>query len=194
LRNLRTIDLSRNHIDNDVAAFWMLPSLKAAILSDASLPGVPVEILSKGYSDNCLDRLQAHFADLTGDDAAVGDVKLMILGNGRVGKTQICRRLRGESFDEEVPSTHGIRVSSVPLAPHVPVMLKVWDFGGQDIYHGTHALFLRPSTTDHKLLLVGPKSGRGIGLLGVCAGERVQERLGRHLIVRKRTRAPRTGS
>ena len=76
----------------------------------------------------------------------MGDVKLMILGNGRVGKTQICRRLRGESFDEAVPSTHGIQVSSLPLAPQVfdaPVTLKIWDFGGQDIYHGTHALFLK---------------------------------------------------
>jgi internalin A len=70
----------------------------------------------------------------------------MILGNGRVGKTQICRRLRGESFDEAVPSTHGIQVSSLRLAPQVfdtPVTLKIWDFGGQDIYHGTHALFLK---------------------------------------------------
>ena len=125
----------------------MLPSLQEAILHDASLPGVPVEILSKdNYSDNCLDRLRAHLADLTGDDVAVGDVKLMILGNGRVGKTQICRRLRGESFDEAVPSTHGIQISSLPLAPQVfdaPVTLKIWDFGGQDIYHGTHALFLK---------------------------------------------------
>ena len=56
-----------------------------------------------------------------------------------------CRRLRGENFDEAVPSTHGIQVSSLPLAPQVfdaPVTLKIWDFGGQDIYHGTHALFL----------------------------------------------------
>ena len=111
------------------------------------MAGVPAEILSKNdYSDNCLRRLRAHFADLTGDDVAVGDVKLMILGNGRVGKTQICRRLRGESFDEAVSSTHGIKVSSVPLALQIsdaPVTLKIWDFGGQDIYHGTHALFLK---------------------------------------------------
>ena len=40
----------------------------------------------------------------------------MILGNGRVGKTQICRRLRGERFDEALPSTHGIQLSSAPLA------------------------------------------------------------------------------
>jgi internalin A len=146
LRNLREINLSASHLDHDVPAFWMLPSLQEAILHEASLPGVPVEILSENYYDNCLDRLRAHLADLTGDDVAVGNVKLMILGNGRVGKTQICRRLRGESFDESVPSTHGIEVSSLPLAPQIfdaPVTLKIWDFGGQDIYYGTHALFLK---------------------------------------------------
>ena len=146
LRNLRDINLSGCHLDHDVPAFWMLPSLEKAILHDASLPGVPIEVLSEHSNNNCLDRLRAHFADFTGDDVAVGDVKLMILGNGRVGKTQICRRLRGESFDETVPSTHGIQVSSLPLAPRgrdTPVTLKIWDFGGQDIYHGTHALFLK---------------------------------------------------
>jgi internalin A len=146
LCKLRKINLSGCHVNRDLPAFWMLPSLQEAILYDASLPGVPVEILSKNNGDNCLNRLRAHLADLTGDDVAVGDVKVMILGNGRVGKTQICRRLRGESFDESVPSTHGIEVSSVRFAPQVfdaPVMLKIWDFGGQDIYHGTHALFLK---------------------------------------------------
>ena len=146
LRNLRKINLSGSHLDHDVPAFWMLPSLQEVILHGARLPGVPVEILSRdGSFDNCLDRLRAHLADLTGDDVPVSDVKLMMLGNGRVGKTQICRRLRGESFDEAVPSTHGIQMSSLPLAPQVfdaPVTLKIWDFGGQDIYHGTHALFL----------------------------------------------------
>jgi internalin A len=146
LRNLRKINLSENHLDHDVSAFWMLPSLREAILHDTNLPGVPVEILSKNNFDNCLERLRAHLADLTGDDVSVGDVKFMILGNGRVGKTQICRRLRGESFDEAVPSTHGIQISTQSFAQQVsdtPVTLKLWDFGGQDIYHGTHALFLK---------------------------------------------------
>jgi internalin A len=70
----------------------------------------------------------------------------MIPGNGRVGKTQICWRLRDEGYDEAVPSSHGIQVSSLPLAPQefdAPVTLKIWDFGGQDIYHRTHALFLK---------------------------------------------------
>jgi hypothetical protein len=32
----------------------MLPSLQEAFLHDISLPGVPVEILSKHYGNNCL--------------------------------------------------------------------------------------------------------------------------------------------
>jgi internalin A len=82
LRNLRKINLSYSHLDHDVPEFWILPSLQEAILHEATLPGVPVEILSENESDNCLDRLRAHLADLTGDDAVMGDVKLMILGCG----------------------------------------------------------------------------------------------------------------
>jgi internalin A len=146
LRNLRKINLSGCGLVQDTPAFWGLPCLQEAVLHDASLPGVPVEMLSKHNYDNCLPRLRAHLADLSGEDDVVSDVKLMILGNGRVGKTQICRRLRGERFDEAVPSTHGVQLSSAALAPDAlgrQATLKIWDFGGQEIYHGTHALFLK---------------------------------------------------
>jgi internalin A len=79
---------------------------------------------------------------------AVTDIKLMVLGNGQVGKTQICRRLRGEPYDTTVPSTHGIVVTSAVLPTRNgedQLRLHIWDFGGQDIYHGTHALFMRSS-------------------------------------------------
>jgi len=73
------------------------------------------------------------------------DTKLMVLGNGRIGKTQICRRLHGDDYDESVESTHGILVTSAPLLGSTDsrARLQIWDFGGQDIYHGTHALFMR---------------------------------------------------
>ena len=68
----------------------------------------------------------------------------MLLGNGRVGKTQICRRLEGQEYDETVPSTHGVKIGAAALtALRDPATLRIWDFGGQDIYHGTHALFLK---------------------------------------------------
>jgi internalin A len=63
---------------------------------------------------------------------------------GRVGKTQICRRLRGEDYDDNVPSTHGIVVTSANLPAREAnghVRLNIWDFGGQDIYHGNSRAF-----------------------------------------------------
>jgi internalin A len=76
------------------------------------------------------------------------EVKVILLGNGRVGKTQLCRRFRDQSFDKSAPSTHGVQIWREEL--HIQAegreqsfQINWWDFGGQDIYHGTHALFLR---------------------------------------------------
>lgn len=69
----------------------------------------------------------------------------MFLGNGGVGKTQLCRRLRDLPFDPSVPTTHGIRLGQMTVTLEnfpEPVRLNLWDFGGQDIYHGSHAFFL----------------------------------------------------
>jgi internalin A len=54
--------------------------------------------------------------------------------------------LRGEAFDPSVPSTHGIQQFQVRLFDGDEEMPAVdahmWDFGGQDVYLGTHALFV----------------------------------------------------
>jgi internalin A len=73
----------------------------------------------------------------------MADVKLLLLGNGEAGKTQIARWLAGKSFDPIWNTTHGIQIGAVPLPGTPPARLQIWDFGGQDIYHGTHSLFLR---------------------------------------------------
>ena len=121
------------------------PSLQELVLFDCRLPGVPSEVLSQSWTENCLESLRAHVRDLAAGTVDVPDVKLMVLGNGRVGKTQLCRRLRGEGYDDAEPSTHGILVTGAPLPADngADTRLNIWDFGGQDIYHGTHALFMR---------------------------------------------------
>lgn len=115
------------------------------------LIGAPVELGSEDeYSDNCLPRIQGWHRDLAAGVAPNADLKLFVLGNGRVGKTQICRRLKGDGFDASIPSTHGISLGHTRLMdgyadadpPEQAVDLRFWDFGGQDVYLGTHALFL----------------------------------------------------
>ena len=123
---------------------WDMPSLQEVVLFETTLPGVPNEVLSREPSDFALIDLRAHYRDLKGGESAITDFKLMLLGNGRVGKTQICRRLQDQEYDDTVPSTHGVKIGAAPLTtPHEPATLRIWDFGGQDIYHSTHALFLK---------------------------------------------------
>ncbi len=148
LRQLETLELLGNPITSADPDLWFLPRLERVMLDRADIPGLPPEVLSQDSGDNSLPRLRAHYRDLYASGAErVTDVKLLLLGNGRVGKTQIARRLRGEAFDPDAESTHGAVVTSAALpAPDgnsEPTPLQLWDFGGQDIYLGTHALFLQ---------------------------------------------------
>lgn len=72
--------------------------------------------------------------------------KLLLVGEGAVGKTQLLRSLRGEAYDPQLPTTHGIEIGAVelqhPQYADVTMRLNSWDFGGQEIYHATHQFFL----------------------------------------------------
>ncbi len=123
-------------------------------LTADSLATVPRELLSSSEphgrnGDSCLRRMADWQADLeTHGSEPMDEVKLFVLGNGRVGKTQVSRRLCGEAFEPAVPSTHGVVVRhfELPLAAKPPGQtareVQLWDFGGQDLFLGTHSLFL----------------------------------------------------
>lgn len=101
-------------------------------------------MLSNDAHRSCLPQLRAHLTDLEVGAEEVGEAKLLVLGNGRVGKTQVCRRLRGLQYEENADSTHGITVTSCPwTGAGDDQPLNIWDFGGPDIYHGAHALFMK---------------------------------------------------
>ena len=146
LSSLQSLNCSKCHIESVPEGFWFRDALTQLTMHGGSLPGVPPEVLSKDYFEDCLESLRAHLRDLGNNPEPMSDAKLLVLGNGRAGKTQICRRLRNEEYDAKVPSTHGVIVSSAPLPAKDGAgseRLNIWDFGGQDIYHGTHALFLK---------------------------------------------------
>ena len=147
LTALQSLDCSFCNLGALPAAVRNIASLQWLVLFQTRIPGIPAEVLSQNVSDNCLAAVRAHFRDQAAGAATATDAKLIVLGNGRVGKTQICRRLRNEPYDDTQPSTHGIQVTSALLdtGDAEPVRLNIWDFGGQDLYHGTHALFLRTS-------------------------------------------------
>jgi internalin A len=146
INSLRKIAANGLALATSSTACLDLPELRNFRCFGTRLRGVPSEVLSRETYDNCLPRLRAHFEDLAEGGVESRDIKLMVLGNGRVGKTQFTRRLQNLTYDEGLESTHGIVVESFDLMRgDQPSFAKVhiWDFGGQDIYHGAHALFLR---------------------------------------------------
>jgi internalin A len=143
---LQSLNCSNCNLSGVPEAFWHKPSLTNLVLYRSRLPGVPAEVLSQDGGDNCLESLRAHLRDVAAEVEAVNDVTLLVLGNGRSGKTQLTRRLANQPFQPYWDSTHGIRVASSTLPVPVDgavVRLNIWDFGGQDLYHGIHALFVR---------------------------------------------------
>lgn len=68
--------------------------------------------------------------------------KMVIVGQGHVGKTCILNRLINNTYAENL-STEGIDISSWYFRKqNQEYKLNVWDFGGQEIYHSTHQFFL----------------------------------------------------
>jgi internalin A len=127
-------------------AIWRLPALTRVWMHQTDVAGIPTEELSQERFDNCLPSVLAFLRDRQADSEAVSDVKLLILGNGRAGKTQLTRFLNNQPFEPDSKSTHGISIVNTVLAGgkgEPDTKLHIWDFGGQDIYHGTHALFVR---------------------------------------------------
>jgi internalin A len=148
LHCLRRLDLSGCGFAVPESLFRHLAALpELAHLSCDRGDKVPQEILSRHPYDNCLPRLRTHLAEIDQAAEAENEVKIILLGNGRVGKTQLCRRFRGLEPDDS-PSTHGVQLWRKELRMRAggeesAFQVNWWDFGGQDIYHGTHALFLR---------------------------------------------------
>jgi len=147
LRALTALYLYEATIAADLQAgtlFEQWPALSSLVAD--RLHATPSEVLSSGSGDNCLPRVTHWWHDLQQGEADTHELKLFILGNGRVGKSELFRRLRGDAFHGDLPSTHGIQLGRFELCRHHddrPVFVNAWDFGGQDVYLGTHALFLK---------------------------------------------------
>ena len=139
---LERLDISNTRINFVDSDFFNNTELSTLIAKETELQGFPSEILSQESDENCLPAIRAHLSDMGDDPVPLNQVKLMILGNGRIGKTQICNRLRDLPYEDDADSTHGITITEAPV-PDTDGTFAIWDFGGQDIYHSTHALFLK---------------------------------------------------
>ncbi len=142
LINLVDLDLANNKI-SDISLDFLnhLSKLKKLSLHNNPIKNIPKEIFNK--DENVLKEVRDYLEEITKRSVKNKEVKIILLGNGNVGKTQIARRLAGkESFvmDEVHNSTHGIQILRSTLGDFE---VNIWDFAGQDLYYATHRLFMQ---------------------------------------------------
>jgi len=74
----------------------------------------------------------------------LNEAKLILVGEGEVGKTSLLGALCGDEWVEDRPTTHGIEIKSFTVkvpGSDTEIKLNGWDFGGQPVYRPTHQLF-----------------------------------------------------
>jgi len=75
------------------------------------------------------------------------DVKLIVLGNSNVGKTNLVNYLETGTFTGNRKTTHGLEVhrwlpDKERFGALGDIAVSIWDFGGQEYYHEAYRLFL----------------------------------------------------
>ena len=113
--------------------------------------GSSLELPNELFGDEDKNSAEEVWAHLGSQRGTEHEVKLILLGNGRAGKSSLARRLVHGDFDPNERSTHGIRLWQTEMAfepvdePGFQATVKVhiWDFAGQDLYHNAHRMFLQ---------------------------------------------------
>ena len=145
LSNLTVLYISDNQMSALPEAITQLPNLQRLDLDNNLLTDPPLELAVRG-----IDAIRAYFAERAAapDDIGLYEAKLLLVGEGRVGKTSLSKSLRIPNYQlEDEQSTEGIDIQTwtIPAAEtglDEDFRLNVWDFGGQEIYHATHQFFL----------------------------------------------------
>ncbi len=151
LRRLETLRLQNNRITELPKQITQLPihisykwdyPWKGVCLDKNPLINPPIEIVQKGR-DAIIDYFKA--VDKA-DTTEIYEAKLLIVGNGGVGKTCLMKKLVDPTINinKKESTTEGIFINKWMVnTGNIPdFRINIWDFGGQAIYHATHQFFL----------------------------------------------------
>ena len=166
LSALTQLVLSHNQLTSLPPQLGQLAALTELYLHGNPALNLPVEVLGPRYGDTTaaiprvwpaviLDYYFAHQgrAAVSGTQP-LNEAKVLVLGESEVGKSSLILALTEGKLRQPLDKTHGIvqRPWSLSLrAGHLAAVddkgeetlrLNLWDFGGQEVYHSTHAFFL----------------------------------------------------
>jgi internalin A len=152
LSKLTELDLGNNQLEFLPTFLTHLPHLKELHLYGNPLLKIPTELTGQDWGSHKTDPqpiLEAYFQQC----APLHQLKLLLLGEGEVGKTSLVERLLHNHPPSNSGKTIGldihpwqIELETAPTTTSTPqkaqIAVNVWDFGGQEIYHATHQFFL----------------------------------------------------
>jgi len=150
LANLESIDLTRNALTTLPESLRGLRKLRILLPHENAELGIPAEILGPSWSELSSEKIPAdpqailafYFGQRKQTAKPLNEVKLLLVGHGRVGKTSLSKALRGVEHDENEPETPGIERHPLPLTTgRSKITAHIWDFGGQEFLHQTHQFF-----------------------------------------------------
>jgi GTPase SAR1 family protein len=143
LPSLNTLSIKNTRLIELPSQLILSKSLETLYASGNSPKNIPSVFLSddESYaSQNCIEAARIWFTELRDFDSEKNKiVKLMLTGNGNAGKSSLLCALQQGKCVHDHRSTHAIQIDVVEKDG---IQYNVWDFGGQEVYHGTHRLFM----------------------------------------------------
>ena len=148
---LRTLGLHYNQLSSLPAEIGQLIKLSMLYLEGNPLP----LLFEKAWAEGGIKGLGTLIEALHENSAPLFEAKLLVTGEGKVGKSWALANLRGDDPHVAVGednTTYGVYCGELRL-PHpdagqngkVPagteIHLNTWDFGGQEVYRITHQFF-----------------------------------------------------
>jgi internalin A len=131
--------------NNQIKRLGNIPIKLVERLDHILLEGNPIYDFNGTEQDlNNKDAILGFLKSLQQTQIPTPYLKLNIIGEGRIGKTQLFKFLENNKaqFDEESKQTHGTNTLNYQV-PNSRLEVLIWDFGGQSYHHGFHELFIR---------------------------------------------------
>ena len=148
LRRLDTLHLRNNALSELPNYLLSFTALQTLYLHGNQFQGSFASNIPAGERDNAYKTVTDYLSALGKGNIPNERVKIIIVGNGRVGKTSIFKMLKTGKYDPDEPFTHGVKLGELDKSNLTDAIkteylqANVWDFGGQEIFYATHQFFL----------------------------------------------------
>jgi GTPase SAR1 family protein len=138
IRSLQTLRIGNNRLESLPVELAELALLYLEIQGNP-LPDALLKADRRGITE-----VRIYLRSLGHGSTALFEAKLVLVGEGKVGKSSLLAAMLGERFRDDRETTHGIEIRGLDLQhPSNPakIRLNAWDFGGQPVYRVTHQFF-----------------------------------------------------